>query len=189
MVNNFTYNANIPASGNNPSMDQPIMQENAQSISSLIAIDHVGFSTNNGGYHHKVTLNDVTDPSTVAITNPESLIYSANGTADTNSQLFFKNQSGLFLLNCVKAFGVFTTSGSAVSSFNNSYNCASISGSGTAYAITLNANAVTGNNVIVFVNNSASAAIGIGWSFSNPVLTLTGTGAFNNKFSFIILQA
>lgn len=187
MVNNFTYNASIPASGNNPSSDQPIMQANAQSISSLIAIDHVGFNANNGGYHQQVTLNDTASPGSQ--TNPQSVVYSSNGSADTNSQLFFKNQSGTFLLNCVKAFGVFTTSGSAVSSFNNSYNCASISGSGTAYAITLNANAVTGNNVIVFVNNSASAAIGIGWSFSNPVLTLTGTGAFNNKFSFIILQA
>lgn len=47
----FAYNSAIPASGNSPSADQPIMQANALSISNIIAVDHVGFNAANGGNH------------------------------------------------------------------------------------------------------------------------------------------
>jgi hypothetical protein len=47
----FPYNLNIPAGPDNPSADRPLMTENTNSISGIIAVDHVGFDLNNGGYH------------------------------------------------------------------------------------------------------------------------------------------
>jgi len=45
------YNLNLPNGPDNPSNDQPGMQVNTNSIANLIAIDHIGFNLNNGGYH------------------------------------------------------------------------------------------------------------------------------------------
>ena len=48
---NLNYTTGIPNAPNNPSNDQPIMQTNANSISTWVEQDHIGFNTNNGGYH------------------------------------------------------------------------------------------------------------------------------------------
>lgn len=48
---NLNYNKNIPFAANNPSVDQPKMQVNTNSISSWVAVDHHGFDDNLGGYH------------------------------------------------------------------------------------------------------------------------------------------
>jgi hypothetical protein len=50
-MSSFTYNGNIPNPPNNPSNDVSTMQTNATSIGNIIAVDHVGFNTSNGGYH------------------------------------------------------------------------------------------------------------------------------------------
>jgi hypothetical protein len=55
-MTNFPYNLNIPNGPDNPSADQPGMQENTNSISGLIAIDHIGFGLNGGGLHNQVSL-------------------------------------------------------------------------------------------------------------------------------------
>jgi hypothetical protein len=188
----YPINTSIPAASHTPAADQPEMQTNFNNISQYLAVDHVLAGAANNGQHKQVRLPTSNVPG-VAPTDPASVIYSAPGSADTKSQLFFQNQSGIFLLDCVKAFGVFTTSGGTVNTFDNQYNCVSIINNPpslpTVYTITLQTNAVTNNNIVVFVNNSATGATAISWSFSNPVLTLTGTGAFGNKLSFIILQA
>jgi hypothetical protein len=56
-MNNFTFDTLIPASGNNPSNDQPRMQINNVSTAALIAFDHIGFNVNNGGQHKQITFN------------------------------------------------------------------------------------------------------------------------------------
>jgi hypothetical protein len=48
---NLGYFLGIPAANNAPRVDQPNMQTNTNSISSLIGVDHVGFNQANGGYH------------------------------------------------------------------------------------------------------------------------------------------
>lgn len=50
-MTNVPYNTNIPFASNSPSQDQPRMQENTNSLKSLIEIDHVGFGQTFGGYH------------------------------------------------------------------------------------------------------------------------------------------
>ena len=52
---NFNYNNAIPASNNNPSVDQPGMLINAQSIDGIIATEHISFNANNGGTHKQIT--------------------------------------------------------------------------------------------------------------------------------------
>jgi len=53
---NFIYTTNIPAAPHNPSADQPIMQVNANSINSIIGVDHYSFNSVDGGYHKQVNL-------------------------------------------------------------------------------------------------------------------------------------
>ncbi len=56
MVLFFTYNNGIPAANNNPSVDQPNMQTNTDSIDSIINVDHYSFETNFDGTHKQVQL-------------------------------------------------------------------------------------------------------------------------------------
>lgn len=55
---NFNYFLNIPAAANNPSVDQPNMETNTNSINSIIGIDHFSFGSPNGsdGTHQQVNL-------------------------------------------------------------------------------------------------------------------------------------
>ncbi len=47
----FDYSDNIPFDTNDPSVDQPNMKTNTNSIDNLINVDHVSFNFPNGGYH------------------------------------------------------------------------------------------------------------------------------------------
>jgi hypothetical protein len=194
-MTSFSYNNNIPLASNNPSVDQPNMEINTNSISSLIAVDHVGFNSSgtgaggNGGHHLQVTFDSQLTPSTPIV--PQSVLFSNIGLADiTNSESYFQNAVGTFLLSSIKAFGVFTSNlAASVTSFNNQYNCASISSISNVYTINLKPNVAFGNNIVVFTqaNGTSSGSVPI-WTFANPVLTLiyNTTGI---PVSFIVLQA
>jgi hypothetical protein len=65
-MTNFDYNRDIPNGPNNPSNDQPLMKINTNSTDDLIAVDHISFGTNNGGYHTVVHLS----PFSTTATNP-----------------------------------------------------------------------------------------------------------------------
>ncbi len=92
----FNYTLGIPATNDNPSADQPLMKINNDNIPPLIAVDHVGFNLNQGGYHtviHEIT--QTIDPAAIAGINQ---IYSKNYTPDTaggtaDTQLF--NRTGV----------------------------------------------------------------------------------------------
>lgn len=86
---------NIPASADAPKNDQPQMQINNASINSLIAIDHIGFSTTNGGYHTVVhSVDNVTDPATVG--TGVGMLYTKVVTLNslTDTQLFYLTAGG-----------------------------------------------------------------------------------------------
>ncbi len=93
----FTYNLNIPATNNNPSVDQPNMLTNNNSINSILGVDHNSFNIANGGYHtviHEVT--QVADPAAIASVNQ---VYAKNYTPDstvtaTDTQLFARTGLG-----------------------------------------------------------------------------------------------
>lgn len=85
------YNTNIPAANNNPSVDQPDMQENTNSTESWVAVDHYGFNDNNGGLHKQTRIVDqVAIPAGLAA--GMSTLYSKLATSEGVSQesdLFF----------------------------------------------------------------------------------------------------
>lgn len=53
----FSFNTGIPATNNNPSVDQPDMQINNVSTDAILAVDHISFNTANGGQHKQITFN------------------------------------------------------------------------------------------------------------------------------------
>lgn len=83
----FTYTTTVPASGNNPSVDQPSMLQNTSSISALIARDHVGFNNTLGGYHQVIHFNNQgSDPTVLA---GFGQLYTKTGSGD--QQLYYKS--------------------------------------------------------------------------------------------------
>lgn len=85
----FSYNLNIPAAGNNPSSDQPLMQTNTNSINSLINVDHYTFGTGKDGKHLQVQLPALLATPTVGVLG-ETTVYSQSVTrgAATSTELF-----------------------------------------------------------------------------------------------------
>jgi len=194
-MSNFEFNVSVPATDNNPSVDQPQMLINTTSENSIWAVDHISYNSNNGGTHLQTSFSNFQTnpvlPSDPGANNP-SIGYPAAGGADvTNAQYYFNNPLAQFLLSSVKAFGVFTTAAS-VTTLGNSFNVLSISGGsgmGGTYLITLKSGVVIGQNVVVFANDAAGVN-GVNWSFTNPVLTLFGVSlAAGHKISFVILQS
>lgn len=164
----FTYTTGIPATNNDPSVDQPDLLINTNSVNSLLDVDHVSFNAQNGGTHKQVRYSSKNTPG--AQTDPQSTAFTANGTADpTVPQHFWKNSQGTYPMSALKAFTVITPSNVAHTQGNN-YNIASLAGSGTTATITLNANTVFGNDVVVVATQPENADLR--WTFVNPTLTL-----------------
>lgn len=188
----YPINTGIPAENNDPADDQPLMQENFSNISSYLAIDHILAGATGNGFHKQVTYYTEntpampTDPTSVAFTAQGSSLSVAIGSATTVAQNFFRNQNAIFLLSAVRAFGVFTSSTSAVTTLLNAFNVLAISGSGTSYAITLATNAVVGNNVVVFTNTQSNTSTPA-YTFSGGALRLTNV-TIGTNVNFLILQ-
>jgi hypothetical protein len=88
-----TYNLNIPASANDPSVDQPLMQTNTNSTANLFLQDHFGFNDNAGGNHKQVHLKNEAAPGGIGA-NADGVFYAnlANG----QSWPFWQNTLGSF---------------------------------------------------------------------------------------------
>jgi len=50
----FNYISDRPNPPNNPSTDVPDMKTNCNSISAILAVDHIGFNAANGGFHNVI---------------------------------------------------------------------------------------------------------------------------------------
>src|ERR1700759_5387563 len=105
----FPINTGIPASGNNPSNDQPLMQTNFSNIAGLLAVGHTNQGTSGAGTHKQVTFFTKNTPG--AQTDPQSTLYTGNGTASSVSQLFYRNQNRIFHISPIKAWGLCTSAG------------------------------------------------------------------------------
>lgn len=188
----ITYNLDIPATLNNPSDDQPKMKINTNAINQLIAVDHFSFADGSAGKHQKVTYANVTAPG--APISPASVSYTTVGTAhNTVPQNFFKNADGTFLLSCVRAFGSFSGAApNGAKALINSHNVLNASKASGVFTITLTANCVTGNNVVVLFYVTGTTFGTSTYTFVNPTLTLTvnDVGAFNvfGNINFVVLQ-
>ncbi len=65
-MTNYGYTRDIPAANHNPSVDQPSMKTNTNSIGSLIGEDHYTFGVSNGGFHKQIRLPDLTNINSLA---------------------------------------------------------------------------------------------------------------------------
>lgn len=88
----IAYSLAIPNPPNDPADDVATMQSNAGAISTIIAVDHVGFNVSGGGQHNQVTFNANNVP--VPTVNPPVLFTNNQDGAGTSlpgslSQLFF----------------------------------------------------------------------------------------------------
>ncbi len=181
----FPIDTTIPASNNNPSSDQPKIQTNFANINSYLQVDHVNPSATGAGYHEQVTFNSNNTPVGLP-SNSVGVLYTDPGTATSSADTFYKNGSGTFRLNLLRACGSFNTSGSPT--FASSYNCDSISGSnGGPTIITLTSGVTSGNNVIVIVSCSDGSTHS--YSFSSGVLRISvGNSSPSFLVSFFVFQ-
>lgn len=60
----FTYYSGVPASGNDPSDDQPLMLTNSQSIDGILNVDHFSFGAQGpaDGRHKQVSMRNQSSP-------------------------------------------------------------------------------------------------------------------------------
>lgn len=162
-MTNFAYNQGIPNPPNQPSQDVPLMKINTNSISGIIAVDHIGFEANNGGTHLQTQFVDFSAGGIPAGT-PASVAFPAAGSASsTVAEYYFKNSLATLLISGVKAFGSLTfqtlSTGPAVAlQFSNGYNIV-LSGSTqqqtgagiNVFTINLSPGCVVGTNAVVFI--------------------------------------
>lgn len=163
-MTNFTYDDTVPTTGANPSNQYTLMTQNFASIKAILAVDHVTLSTNDGGQHLQVSYNGNHTPAAPMGTN--SVLYTSIGSASASSRLNFVNPNATYPVNTMAAFGVFPGSnvnGAIAALGNQTFNVSTVVKSQPAgvntYTVTLQANAVTGQNfgVLCNVNTSASA--------------------------------
>ncbi|CAB4164643.1 hypothetical protein UFOVP816_57 [uncultured Caudovirales phage] len=84
----YNYFPNVPNGPDDPADDQPQMQVNTASISSLISEDHVGFGFSNGGFHNQWRMPNRTDPGPpVGKIANSTTGYAKNDTRNSLSQL------------------------------------------------------------------------------------------------------
>lgn len=192
----FTFNVGVPATNNNPSVDQPDMLINNVSNNAIWAVDHVTFNTAgsggagaSGGQHLQVTFNAKATPG--AMVDPLAIVYTFDGVANTvHPQLYFKNSQGIFPLSSIRAFGSFlTVGGTTAPTLINSFNIVSgTQPSHGSYEFILETNATNGNNVLVFpfINTSNN----ITYTYVNPTLTITTSSVIGsgNIINFIVIQ-
>lgn len=190
-MTNYSFDDTIPATNNNPSIDQPGMLINNASTKSILGVDHVTFGIDNGGSHLQNTFYTQQSPSigsSLAILYPgakPSGYVNSTGSSATNTYLL--NAGGTFPTSMIKAGGTFfTTTSSGAISFETSFNCLSISSNGSGvYTITLAA--VTTGDKIIYLS-SISSGFDPNWSYTNPTLTISSVNTIGPKISFIVLQ-
>lgn len=190
----FSYNNLVPATNNNPSVDQPDMLINTQSIDSIVNVDHVSFNAASGGTHKQVTFSSKNAAG--AQVDPQSVLFTGSGTASTVSQMFYKTQNATMQISAVRAWAFCDGAGGILAS--QSSNVTSVTGSGGNYNITLSANAVSSANFAVICSSTAAAVggdrliafygiTGVG-TFALQTSKTDGTLKAPTSFSFIVLQ-
>lgn len=187
----FNYNRDIPNAPNAPSRDQPKMQVNTNSTDEIINVDHYSFESSGSrdGWHKQVTI--PSQNAAGAQVNPASTVYTAAGTASANSDLRFRNASGIFPTSAIRACASFTAVGvNGAVAIDNGINVVSITrNAANQYVAVLEATVTTGNNVIV-VTGQQTQGQSAGYTYANPNLTFNfgSSPSVGDRFSFVVLQ-
>ena len=150
------YNPNIPAANDLLSADQGPMQENFQSIQTLIDIDHVDFVQGQFGQHKQVNLS--IDQAATPLAGAKGVLYANTDTQTSLSQVFYQpagTSIPFLMLSAIKAFGSFQGSTSGTSTIC-AFNAAASVTSGS-YTITLNAGVLSNTNAVVIISVTGNA--------------------------------
>lgn len=200
----FSYNNNVPATNNNPSVDQPDMKINTQSIEQLIAVDHVSFNSagsgppdGSGGHHLQVTFDSKNTP--IDPTDPVSTLYTTSGVATTVADMRFRNDNGIFPVNLIRAYAYVDNAGTILNGINVTSVTPNPAGPNPSYDVVLDTNVVTGTNYGVIctgnVNSTAfplvvRTSITSASQFTISLSTPATSGVLNwpSTFTFIVLQ-
>ena len=173
----FTFNNTIPAAGNNPSADQPIMLSNNVAIQGILGVDHITFNQSNGGQHLQVTLPATTYVVPPAQVGNASVIYPNAGTASAAAaQIFYVNSLATTQLSAIRAWAFCRPAGVVA---GQSVNVVSVVRTSLGqYAVTLTANAVSSSNFAILVSNFIQSKANGTFCGSQ----ITGVGTFNLNF-------
>jgi hypothetical protein len=164
------YNLNIPFSTHNPSVDQPNMLTNTNSIATYVAVDHVPFNTTGSGQHNQVTFNNIGAQSVPS--DPTSILYTVND-AFSHPQLAFINSQNfaniaspngvvLVFAGIIIQWGSASTTGSSVAfptAFPHNAFSMVVTGSATPYTGGFVVSALSRTNFTV-TRTSGSGATG-----------------------------
>ena len=86
----FPINLNIPATGNDPTADQPNMLINNNSFAGIWDIDHFGFNQSTGGYHDIIHLPPNSTPAAIS-----GIGQIFTQTVGPDVQLFYESGNGI----------------------------------------------------------------------------------------------
>lgn len=88
-MSNIPYILGIPAANNNPSEDQPNMQQNNDKIDAYVQVDHIGFNEAKSGMHYQVQFpNDFLTPAAAGVP-PVLFVQTISGGTDPSLQQLF----------------------------------------------------------------------------------------------------
>jgi hypothetical protein len=163
------------------------MKINTNATDDLLSVDHVSFNDSPGGTHLQVTVSSKNAPG--AQTDPQSVIYTGNGTASTVAEIFYRNQNGILPISALKAFGSFTVTALGTTFINN-FNCTlSTNASGQISTITLTAGVTTSTTFIVIPFITGNQALSYAITGASTFTLTTGAAGVGQIMSFIVLQA
>ena len=181
-MTNFSYNDAVPATNNDPSVDQPDMLINTVSIEGIWNEDHIGFNLENGGTHQ--FLRFYSNPNYIipvgTPTGNAAFIYMNAGTASSAAQEFMINANATYQVSPIKAWAFVDTTGAVLG--GQSVNVSSVTHNSLGnYTIVLTTNATTGTNFAVVVSPGkqvSGAQPNIATSY-----TITGANTFVATFT------
>lgn len=188
----WNYDLDIPFEDNNPSVDQPRMRQNTNSIDGLLNEDHYSFETDNfDGWHKKCTFPAPVTPA--APTGDAAVVSTRAGTASTRPDFVYQNSNATFPVSIIRAAASFTLpAANGTFPINNGFNIVNSEFTRIGslnYQLILQNNVVTGDNVIVVTGISSSANLNPRYSFSNPSLSIVlNNFIVGTRVSVVVLQ-
>lgn len=108
----MAYTPDIPAAGNDPSQDQPLMQANFQALNTYTSVNHVALDDVDQGKHKFLQMPEQTsDPATTA---NEGAVYTKENSG--TAELFYRAESSgnIYQLSPIKAWCAFNGVGAPV---------------------------------------------------------------------------
>ena len=181
----ITFNTNIPQPGDNPSVSQGQFLTNFNAIQSIWGVDHVNFNVGAGsvsGQHQLVTFNGKNVPGTQ--TDPNSALYTNNVTsgsfntasASTVAEMYYKNNSAIFPISMIKAFGCFDNNGNSLNAWNMVLHSPGGHPSAGMFSFDMPSNCCTGTSYAVFCSAMVNATSRL------PFIILYGINSPTNFF-------